>query len=581
MRLFESFKRHRRERPDAPAFLIASGDRSMPVSWRRFTDDIETVAHLIRKNAPGSVIGILGENSYEWMVAHAACLFSGATVVPVEVTLSPEEIASRLVFTEARVLICSSLYVEKANEVKALVPGLILGGFGTRLTDEFLAKSRKELDAEGGGIFSEAGPDVSKTSMIVFTSGTTSEPKGVELAISNIEAFCEWTVMMLPMHEGEHSLMALPLHHIFGMAATYLMLAKGVALGVCPDFRRLYDAVERFHAEFVFVVPALADILAEKIRHRAELISGSGATTLRWVLVGGAPMSKKTETRLANVGVKAVTGYGLTETCALYSMSPLDEPFRSGSAGRVAGIPGVETSVSDRGELLIRGGAVMKGYFKDPEATSAAIDADGWLHTGDSGRIDGDGILWITGRLSRTIILSSGKKVAPEELEARLLDIPGIKEAFVSGDGESRIITAQVYSELSSEEIHSRVAAMNGSLPVFKRINDLVIRMEPFPRTSSGKIKAVAAKRHSPPSRWALAGRVRRRSFAALAALSLCGVVLAVVDITLTLLEGAGVAFPRFVSSGHVWVDVVAAILLGTFAVMSMWKIRSEEGGRR
>ena len=138
---------------------------------------------------------------------------------------------------------------------------------------------------------------------------------------------------------------------------------------------------------------------------------------------------------------------------------------------------------------MIRGPCVMRGYLRMPERTADVLDRDGWFRTGDIGRIDGDGFVWITGRASRTIVLSSGKKIAPEELEEMLLAIPGIREAVVSGDGETRELTAEVYGVIPSASVENAVGRLNARLPVYKRIKRTVVRAEPFPRTSSGKIR--------------------------------------------------------------------------------------------
>ena len=129
--LFEQFKRMREERPFSAAFLVTSGDLALPITWRQFTDDIDIVAHLIKTYAPGAKVGILGENSYEWMVAHAAILFSGAVAIPVDMNLTPLEIAERMRFTGAVALVHSSRYEEKAREAGKLTPGLVVAGFGT------------------------------------------------------------------------------------------------------------------------------------------------------------------------------------------------------------------------------------------------------------------------------------------------------------------------------------------------------------------------------------------------------------------------------------------------------------------
>ena len=496
--LFEAFKRHREERPHAAAFLVSTGDRAIPITWKTFTDDIDAVAHIIREHVPGSTIGILGENSYEWMVVHAAILFSGATVTPVDANLNAVEIAERMKFIKASALVYSSLYEEKAHEVARLCPGLATGGFGTRKTDQYVEKARKALVREpSASLWSNPQPSSlvphpsrpPHTSMLVFTSGTTEEPRGAELTLAGLECFCASWGAVVPMKEGDRSLMLLPLHHIFGVCTTYLMLSRGVALGVCADFRRLYDAFERFRVNFAFLVPALAEIFAQKIQQKGSSAEEALGQPIDWILTGGAALPRRTYEHLTALGIKTLTGYGLTETTALYSATPYLGDPHVGAQGKVAPTEGVETKVSPEGELLIKGPCVMKGYYKRPDKTAAAIDAEGWYHTGDLGRIDDEGFVWITGRASRTIILSSGKKIAPEELEEKLLALPGVREALVSGEGETRDIRAEVYASVPEASVVRTIGDLNATLPVYKRIKTIVVRKEPFPRTSSGKIR--------------------------------------------------------------------------------------------
>ncbi len=487
--LFETFRKFREERPDDPAFLVSLGDRSLPITWKKFTNDIAAVVWVIRKHAPGSTIALLGENSYEWVVAHAACLFAGATAVSVDANLGADDIVKRLVKVSAVALLHSSLYSDKAHDVAERIPGLATGGFGTRRTDFYLAAAIKGLQLFGKTVWDGPAPDVDRTSSIVFTSGTTSEPRGVELPIRAIETFVRSTSKALPMGRGDSSMMLLPLHHIFGLSATYTMLANGVAVGVCPDFRRVYDAIIRFRADFVFIVPALADILAAKIERNGKSAEEALGQPIRWILTGGAPLSRRVYERLVALGIPTLSGYGLTETAACYSMGRMAAGPRPCSAGQVADLEEVETKVSESGELLVRGSCVMRGYYKAPEATARVIDSEGWFHTGDAGRIDPDGTVWIDGRLSRTIVLSSGKKIAPEELEGRLQSLPGVVEALVSGEGDTRDVRAEIYAAIPEERVRASVAALNRTLPVYQRIKTVVVRTEPFPRTSSGKIK--------------------------------------------------------------------------------------------
>ena len=487
--LLRQFRENRDERPDDPAFLIAAGDRSVPITWREFAEDIEEIAWIVDHYAPGAVVGLLGENSYEWITAHAAGLFAGVTVVPLEVNLSAQEIVDRLAFTGATYLVHSALYVEKAHEVERMLPGLVVGGFGSRKADELMALARAAIDMGDESVFDLPERNEDETAMIVFTSGTTSKPRGAELTLHGIRTFSDFASKVFNFEIGARSLMLLPLYHIFGLCTTYAMLAHGVSLGVCPDFRRIYDAVARFRANILFLVPALADILASKIAQHGPSAEAVLGMPIDWILVGGAPLARRTYERLMALGIRPLGGYGLTETTSLYSLAPVDDP-RPGSAGLCCqGFDGMEAKVSDEGELLLRGPAVLKGYYKEPARTANVLDADGWFKTGDIGRIDGDGYVWITGRAARTIVLSSGKKVAPEELEEKLLSIPGIHEVVVSGDGASRELVAEVYAVVSEDTVRRQIDVLNRQQPVHKRIKRVIVRQDPFPRTASGKIQ--------------------------------------------------------------------------------------------
>ena len=570
--------------------MIAAGDRSIPITWAQFAADISAIAWVIRKYTPGGTIGLLGENSYEWITGHAACVFSGATVVPIEVNLSAAEIAERLTFTGAVALIHSALYTEKAMEVGKLVPGIIIGGFGSQRTDFFLEQGRMALAAGEKGVFDLPPPDEKKVSMIVFTSGTTAKPHGAELTLEGMAFFAEYTQSRLGMKRGDRSLMVLPVHHIFGICTTYLMLAQGVALGVCPDFRRLYDTVERFRVNYIFLVPALAEILAEKIAQRATSAEAAFGSPIDWILVGGAPLPRRTYERLAALGIQALGGYGLTETTSLYSIATYGDDPRVGSAGRACDLPGVETRVSEDGLLLIRGPCVMKGYYREAAYTAQVLSADGWFNTGDVGRIDDEGYVWITGRASRTIVLSSGKKIAPEELEERVLALPGIREVVVSGDGATRDIRAEIFAVVPEAAVRRVINALNGNLPVYKRIKTVVVRNEPFPRTASGKIRVpstplLASSRSEKPAstmpsgvrRPFLARRRFRIPFIIVFALAAAAIAVAALGLVPQLLDLYGVEVPRALNTLFGYIDWAGEILLGLFALMLVIWARNRE----
>lgn len=578
--IFEAFRQHRRERAGEPAFLVASGDRALPITWRDFTDDVSAIAWGVAHECPGGKVALLGENSYEWIAAHAAVMFSGAVAVPVDVNLSAGEISARIAEVGAKALVHSALYAEKAAEVARLSPGLTVGGFGSPESDSFIARAKNALAAGEKGIFELPAPDESRTAMIVFTSGTTSEPRGAELTLGGLGAFAGYAAERLRMKSGERSLMLLPLFHVYGIASVYAMLSQAVTLGICPDYRRIYDAAVRFRADFAFLVPALADILISKLERRAGASSGKRAVSLKWICSGGAPLSPRTHGRIKAEGIKVIAAYGLTETTALYSISDVDGETPVGSAGKACTLPGVETKVSQSGELMIRGPNVMKGYYGETARTGEVLDAGGWFATGDFGRIDADGTVWVTGRKSRTIVLSSGKKVAPEELEAKILLYPGIREAVVRGDGgESRGISAEIFADIPQAEVHAAVESMNRTLPIYMRVRKVFVRKKPFPRTASGKIalSGAAPEKRARPSApvWAM--------------FTVGSVALAVLLVDYLInpwLRGPGSS--RFLKSVSCWNELLGEMLLAVFAVVfivAAWKLKNafdrRGGGRR
>ena len=581
--IFGQFQECLRERPDEAAFLITSGDRSVPITWRQFARDVERIAWGVSKAIPGGAVGLLGENSYEWMVAHAGVMFGGGRAVPIDPNLSPDEMAARLAFVGAKSLVYSALHANKAHEVAKKLPDLVVAGFGSRSADLFMDKADKAFARGEKGVFSLPPPDEKRTAMIVFTSGTTSRPRGAELTLEGLAAWCRFTNRQLRIRPGSRSLMVLPLHHIFGVCAAYLMVGAGSSVGVCPDFRRLYDAVERFRAEYIFLVPALADILATKISQRGNSAEAALGFPIEWILVGGASLSMRVHENLLSLGIQPLAGYGLTETTALYSIAPLGR-HKPGSAGQ-ADLVESQVKVSPRGTLMIRGPGVFKGYYQEPERTAEVLK-DGWFDTGDVGRIDDEGYVFITGRASRTIVLSSGKKIAPEEIEDKLLAIPGFREAIVSGNGETREIKAEIYAVVSEETVKRQVELLNRSLPVYQRIKTVIVRDEPFPRTSSGKIRLHSSEPIAAPDEQAgeqnsfgekVHGTVQvvrrmcakhphrwRVSFLVL----LVAMAVLVFNIVPRLMENAGIVLPSVLAKTLDFIGECGAILLALLVIL-------------
>ena len=230
---------------------------------------------------------------------------------------------------------------------------------------------------------------------------------------------------------------------------------------------------------------------------------------------------------------------------------------------------------------------VLKGYYRDTDATSKVLSDDGWFRTGDYGHIDEDGFVWVTGRASRTIVLSSGKKIAPEELEERILALPGIREAVVSGDGDTREIRAEIYAVIPEESARREIAALNNTLPVYKRLRTVVVRDKPFPRTDSGKIKLErsleAVVEHVTPlttgavesgnsARTAI-GRSIRPPGIVMILLTAAAIAVPVLGLVPHLLAHEGVDLPASVSRLFTFIDLAGELLLGLLALLLVLKI--------
>ena len=339
----------------------------------------------------------------------------------------------------------------------------------------------------------EGVPAHEDLALLLSTSGSTGSPKLVRITARNIASNSRICVDAMPIAPDIRMMMVLPAIYAFGLSTAFTCLSAGATLIMSErsvmdrELHRLMVATKATH----FVgVPYMYEML-DRLRFFTNEMPD-----LRCLLVSGGAMAPALRRKYAEWGrSKGITireGYGQTETAGFMSFISTDsEMEKIGSIGRV--VEGCRFRIEDE-ELVYEGPNTAMGY-----ALSAAdlLKPDEWggvRHTGDLARIDGDGYVFITGRASRTIVLSSGKKIAPEELEELLLAVPGIREAVVSGDGETRALTAEVYGVVPAATITAAVGRLNARLPVYKRIKKTVVRTEPFPRTSSGKIRYEAAK---------------------------------------------------------------------------------------
>jgi long-chain acyl-CoA synthetase len=440
--------------------------------------------------ARGDRVSILCGTRYEWVLADIGATMGGFVTAPIYPSSRPEQAEFILAHCGARLLFVEDEeQYRKAAGVLPRLPSLgrivMLSGDASgkpaTLGLDALRLAGREWDAAHPGAFEarneEIGPDDDLT--VTYTSGTTGPPKGVVSRHRNylfLSASCREAVPVL--RKGQTMLHFLPLAHTLGrmehilsfdvmivsaFARSIQSVAEDLAV-IRPDIMvsvpRLY---EKFYAKVLSTVSGsgfLKKALARwslgvgrevsKIRQRGESPAGMTALKfffadrlvfrklrarlggrLKFFVSGGAPLSAEIAEFFHAMGVLILEGYGMTENCSVTSVNRV-EHYKFGTVGKA--MPGTELKIAPDGEILIRGPHVFKEYLGDPEATREAIDADGWLHSGDIGTMDAEGFLRVTDRKKDLIVTSGGKNIAPQNIENMLKDDPYISQAFVYGD---------------------------------------------------------------------------------------------------------------------------------------------------
>jgi long-chain acyl-CoA synthetase len=424
-------------RGDAPAILDAG--LNVALSWREYGAQARRVASGLAALGlrRGDTLGLLLANRPEFHVADAAALLLGATPFSMYNTSAPEQIAHfttdagcRIVVTEAALL--DGLLAAREHGATGVEHVIVVDGDGSRSWSELLAFPELEAPAE---------VQPSDLATLIYTSGTTGPPKGVELTHDNIVATVGRVAARIGVHSEQRAISYLPMAHIAERIAThYLPLMVGFAIVCCPRPGEVADLLPRVRPQFFFSPPRLWEKLHAATAgavaagaDAAEIRRRLGFDELAAALTGAAPCPPAVVEFFASIGIALREVYGLSETTGVVSLTPADD-LRIGTVGPP--LPSAELRIAPDGELLVRGPMVMAGYRNRPEATAAAIDADGWLHTGDIGRIDADGHLRIVDRKKELIINAAGKNMSPANIEARLKESsPLIGQACAIGDG--------------------------------------------------------------------------------------------------------------------------------------------------
>ena len=463
---------------------------------------------------PGTVVAILAPNIPEYALVFHAVALAGGTVTTVNPAYTAEEVEHQLTDSAASMIVTvphSMATAAQAAARTAVERIVVVGGDAPAGADEsggspggspsVVAEGLRTLSVDSlfGRPVGQAPVDFADHVVVLpYSSGTTGLPKGVMLTHRNLVANIAQVEHAFDLGDDEVALAVLPFFHIYGMQVLMnLALARGVTVVTMPRFDMVgaLDLVQRLRVTRFFAVPPIVLGLA---KHPA--VDRYDLSSLRQVFSGAAPLGADlAAAAAARVGCEVVQGYGMTELSPVSHCTPSGQ-FRPGTSGVtisnteiriVDPLTGADLDVGGRGELLVRGPQVMKGYLNNPDATAETLDGDGWLHTGDVAVLDSEGHVSIVDRI-KELIKYKGFQVAPAELEAVLVTHPAVADAAVigvhdeeAGELPKAFITLAPGAEAPSlEELQSHVGE---HLATYKQVRVLEV-LEAIPKSASGKI---------------------------------------------------------------------------------------------
>ena len=464
-------------------YVAADGETVVEKTYAQYAEDIRRTVTYLRENVPdlqGRHIAILSRNCYEYGVIAFGTILAGGVVVTVNQKKTWPELEYELGLVEPALLFNDGIDYGCREQLET--------AYGDRL---------RPMDAfrdcaPAQGLTNTRKPD--DLMVLMFTSGTTGRSKAVMLSERNFftttgaqvifgDAMLAYKHEHFPENKNDvlSNFSILPLFHLGTFICLFVWPCKGWALNLSSDLREFYRDLKLMHSDAMAVAPMLMESIYKDVkRGRRERLNGLWNPCGSSAMFDGAMLAE-----LAQEGMMITQVYGMTETCGdgIINYSQDEKHIRS------AGKPDdhCEYRIAEDGELCIRGGCVMLGYYKDPEATAEVVDKEGWLHTGDLARVDEDGYYYITGRKKNLIILDSGENVSPEELEGLVSQCAAVQECVVKEKGKK--IGVVVYcAEDKQQQVRDHITALNRTLPLYKRMSAVEFSAEPLPRTGTGKL---------------------------------------------------------------------------------------------
>lgn len=534
-----------------PAYLVKDtpGGPYRPVLYEKVKQDVDALGtRLLDLGLKGKKIAVIGENSYKWVVSYLGTVNGTGVVVPLDKELPPKEIANLIKRAGADAIIYSSKMKETVDSALAETEGVscrINMALERHQDGEFsfdqLLEEGMELLEQGERAFLDAAIDREALCTLLFTSGTTGLAKGVMLSHKNISANVYNMSKYVKIRKPGVGLSVLPMHHSYEMTChIFTGLYQGMCVAICEGLRYIQKNLKESRATVMLGVPLVFESMHKKVWKQAEA-SGKADTMRRMVklskklklynkpkvvrsvfsqlhhsigghmalfIAGGAAINPEVIRDYEAMGIPMIQGYGMTENAPIIAVNR-DQYSKADSVGKP--MPGTEVRIANPdkdgiGEIICRGPSVMIGYYDDPEATAEVLK-NGWLYTGDYGRFDEEGFLYVCGRKKNVIVTKNGKNIFPEEVEYYLLQSKYIEETIVYGTVDKRsgdtVVRAEIFpdfeairedfGEMSEERVHDFLKTVieeaNEQMPAYKRVKRFAVRNEEFEKTTTRKIK--------------------------------------------------------------------------------------------
>lgn len=524
------------------------------ITYEKFGKDVIGLVTGLNKvlDLKGKRVVIIGENTYYWYVSYMGMLCSDAIAVPVDKELPANEIENVIKRAHASCVIYSTKKEEVIKKVKENLPNV---AYFVKMNSEdeinerdvgieHIIEEGKDLLRSGDKYYENVKIDPEEFKLLIFTSGTTSQAKGVMICNRNLAENINAVSAYVHLTEQDRLFSVLPLHHTYESSIGFLLpMAVGASIAVCEGLKYIVPNLKETKPTAMLAVPLLIENLYKKINENikkskkdklvksmihvtnalkgvnvdikrkvfSEIYDNLGGN-IKYIVSAAAPIDAKIGKWLQDIGIVFLQGYGLTETSPIAALTPEFNP-RVGSAGKAvicAELKIDHPNEKGEGEVLIKSKTLMLGYYENEEATKEAVE-DGWFHSGDVGYLDEDGFLYITGRSKNVIVTQNGKNIYPEEIELLLGNVEEIKECMVYGKevkGEKELIISvkvipnlekieeKYGKDLTDEKIHDiiweKIKEVNKKLTSYKAIKKLEIKKDEFEKTTTMKIKRYA-----------------------------------------------------------------------------------------